>query len=218
MSQNEKLPISIRPVLKVALAAVLVIAPQLALGSRHPASINRAALVMSQPSKIFYGNDGQSLSPLLIADFNAIRASEKPFDVSQVIPQNMQPSENSSQVFSQVADRGLNSLFNSDSFRQSSIGRTATDVSNKMQQEVVVGGSQAPGSIEHKLNFNFQAFQSTAQVEYTGITHAAVKYKIAESKLDFSVSEKVAQNKDLVLSHTIGADDRLSQVSVRWTF
>lgn len=189
----------------------------LKVSKRSPASINRAALTVASPSKIFYGENGKSLSPELIMSFNRIKASEKPFNIAEHIPMDMKPTHDSLEVLSQVADRSLTTFFNSPSVRGSSFGQTATAVEEKMNQEVLIGGD-GPQSIPHKLNFNLQAFQALAQLQYTGITTAALKYKIAENKMALEVSEKVALNQDFVVSHTMSSSDQLSQVSFRWSF
>lgn len=185
---------------------------------RKPAAINRAALMVASPSRIFYRENGASLSPELIADFNRVRALDKPFDPSQVIPLDMHPTNNQAQVFSQVADRSMSTFINSKTVRESYLGKTATVVEKKMKQELVIGNSDDPKAVQHKLNFAMQAFQATAQVEYTGVTNAALKYKIDESKLALEIFERVNQGQDLVVSHTVTPGDKLSQVSFRWNF
>jgi hypothetical protein len=184
---------------------------------RRPASINRAALMVASPSRIFYGENGKSLSPELIANFNHIKASQAKFNMADVIPMNMQPSNDSTLVFTQVADRSLSSFFNSKEVRESSFGRTATEVEQKMKQEVILGGGDSK-SIQHKLNFNIQAFQTLAQIQYTGFTNAALRYNLTGKKLALEVFEKVAKNQDIILSQTMSSEDRLSEVSFRWTF
>lgn len=186
--------------------------------SRKPAAINRAALMVTSPSRIFYGENGTSLSPELIADFNRVRALDKPFDPSEVIPMDLQPTNNSAQVFSRVADKSMNTFMNSKTVRESAVGQAATTVEKKMKQEVVIGSGDDPQSVQHKLNFNVQAFQATAQVEYTGVTNAALKYKIDESKLALELFERLDKDQDLVVSHTLTPSDNLSQVSFRWNF
>lgn len=184
---------------------------------RAPASINRAATSLVAPSKIFYSEDGKSISPELIANYNVVKFNYKPVDMTQMIPLDMRPSDDSSQVFSQVADRTMTSILNSEAVRGSTLGRAATEVENQMKAQVVMGGN-SPESIQHKLNFNMQAFQATAQVQYTGFTNANLKYKVTERKLGLEVFEHMTGNKDLVVSHTITSLDRLSEVSLRWSF
>lgn len=185
--------------------------------SRGPASINRAAIQMASPSKIFYGEDGTSISPELIANFNQIKSNDKPLDMSMIIPMDMQPSSDSSFVMAQVADRSVTSFLNSPAVRESSVGHAATAVEQKMRQEVVFGAAD-PKSVQHKLNFNLQAFQALAQVQYSGFTNAAIKYRIAESKVAVEMFERFSGNRDVVLSHTMGREDRVSELSVRWSF
>jgi hypothetical protein len=185
--------------------------------SRTPAAINRAALTVSTPSKVFYGENGQALSPDLIMNFNHMRATEKPFNIAEHIPLDMKPSNSTMEVFSQVADRSLSTFFNSPSVRESSLGKAATTVEQKMNQEVAFGGTD-PKSIQHRLNFNVQAFQALAQVQYTGLTNAALKYKLTENKMALEVFEKVATNQDFVMSHTMSSSDQVSEVSFRWSF
>jgi hypothetical protein len=187
--------------------------------TRVPSSINRAAITVSTPSKVFYGENGQALSPELIANFYQIKATEKPLDMAELIPMDMQPSNNSTQVFTRVADRSLTTFLKSEAVRESTLGQTATAVQQKMKQEVVLGdGSGDPKAVQHKLNFNLQAFQAMAQVEYSGLTNAALKYKIAENKIALEVFEKISNNKDFVVSHSVSSADRISEVAFRWVF
>ena len=203
--------------LKSALATLIFMAQtDFAWAEREPASIDSAAAVV-KPSSIFHSDSGTTLSPELISAYQYVKSQEKAFDMAQVIPLSLQPTDNSSQVFSQIADKTAGVIFNSPAVRASSLGRTATDVEQKMKQEVVLSDG-SPDSVKQKLNFNVQAFQTTARLDYTGYTHAAVKYQASASTLGFEVSEKVSGNKDLVVSHDIKPDDRLSQVSLRWTF
>ncbi len=184
---------------------------------RAPAAINHAAMMVTRPSKIFYGEHGTSLSPDLIVSFHQARSQEKPFDFSKVIPLDMTPTKNSQLVFSRVADRSLSSFLNSPEIRQSAVGRAATEVEQKMKQEVVIGGGD-PKSISHKLNFHIQAFQTTAEVEYTGLTKATLKYVASENRLALEVCEKAIGSSDMVLSHSIVGTIAKSEVSMRWTF
>ena len=210
--------------IRTMVALGLALAPSFSVASistgaieRGPASINRAAIAIAKPSRIFFGEDGKSLSPELIADFYNVKATEKPLDIAQYIPTDMKPSNDQSEVMSQVADKSMTAFFNSEAVRQTSFGKAATDVEKKLKKEVVIGGGD-PKAIQHKINFNVQAFQALAQVQYDGFTHAAVKYYLAQSKVGVEVSEKLIGNKDLVLSHTAGPQGRTSDLSVRWTF
>lgn len=182
---------------------------------RTPAAINRAAIAIARPSKIFYGTDGHQLSPDIIALFHSLKAEEKPIDMTAYIPMDMVPSNDSNKVFQKVADRSVSTWFNSPAVRGSAIGRAATEVEESVHQEITFGDSE---EIEHKLGFNFQAFQALAQIEYTGYVHAALRYYGQQALLSFEVDQTIAQNQDLILGHDVHSEDRLSRLSFRWSF
>lgn len=183
--------------------------------SREPAMINRAAVAIAKPSRIFYGSDGQEISPDLITTYNSFKHDVINFDVSKVISTNMQPSNDSSAVFAQIFDRSASYVVSRPEFRNTSLGRTTTQVEHAMKQEVVVNTD--PSGVQHKVNFNIQALQTCAQLQYSGVMKAAVKYTISNSTLGLEVAEKVFSNKDLVLSQSYGSQ-RVSEVSLRWSF
>jgi hypothetical protein len=192
MSQNEmKIKIHLR-------VLVLLI---FSMGQMSHAAINR-----------------RGLSDQLIADFYAVKSQQVALDAGQVIPVDMKPTDNASQVFSRLADRGMTAFFNSDSFRDSQLGKTTTQVQEDLKTEIIVGDQSNPKSIQHKFNINFEVFQAMAQMTYTGFTNLKIKYKPIASELDFEISEKLDKSKDLVFDHLASSDQRTSQVSVRWTF
>lgn len=167
---------------------------------------------MSKPSSVFGSNI--DIAPELLSSYNEAKSLDKPFDVAQVVPLDLRPSDDSNKIFSRVADQSLSSFFNSPAMRASPIGKTATEVEHKMKQDVVL----IHGKTEHKLSFQVQAFQGIARVDYSGLTHACLKYQASESSLGLEVSEKVSRGQDLVVSHITKPTDRLSSVSMRWNF
>jgi hypothetical protein len=181
------------------------------LGQQALASINRAALALAAPSNIFFTEDGSPLSPKLITDFYAVRFHEEKLDAAKMIPTDMQASENQNEVFGKVADQSLSSWFNSDAMRATTLGRAATTVEKELQQEVVI---QTKNSVQHKFNFNVQAFQALAQIQYEGFFHSALRYKLAQAKFDLEISQQMFGNKELLLNTTGDA----SEVAVRWIF
>jgi hypothetical protein len=184
---------------------------------RAPSSIAPAVMALTQPSKIFYGHDGEEISPDLIATYNAIKSQEKPLNLCDYVPTDMTATSSSGQVFSRVADKTASTIFSSDAFRAMPIGSAATEVEKSMKADVVLGGDE-PEEIQHKFNFNLQAFQALAKVQYTGITNAAVMYYALQSKLSVEVSEKIFGTKDLVFNQDFSHADSLSRVSFRWGF
>lgn len=177
------------------------------------ASINRAALVLAKPSK-YFGPQGQVISPELVDSYNQIKAQTKPFDMTQIIPSDIQASADSGFIFARIADQSISSLFNSAEMRATPIGKTATDVEKKLKQDVTL----SQGQVLHKFTFQVQAFQSVARVDYTGYANATLKYQAADSSLGLEVFEKISKSKEVVVAHLNKPTDRVSSLSLRWNF
>jgi hypothetical protein len=181
---------------------------------RDPSAINRAVLVIVKPSKFFGNKQEPSLSPELIDSYNKVKASQKPFDLGTVIPSSLAPTDDSSAVFSKIADQSISSFFNSAQVRATPLGKTATTVEQKMKQDVTMHS----GEIEHKFTFQVQAFQALAKIDYKGFTNATLKYEGHRSAMGLEVYEKITKDKELVLEQLNKPDDRVSSVNVRWNF
>jgi hypothetical protein len=187
--------------------------------SRQPAAIHRAVSAIATPSEIFYGHDGDAISPDLIATFNKIKTEEERVDLSKFIPTDISPTNNSQQVAIRVADRTMETLFNSVEFRQSPLGSATLTVQESLNTELrfqsVPNKSQV---VEHKLQMSLQAFQSFAQIRYTGFADATVRYFLNSPKVAFELSERIAENKSIILSHAEATSDRFSKVAFQIEF
>jgi hypothetical protein len=184
--------------------------------NRSPASINRGVQALATPSKLLY-NGETLISADLIENYRRVQAERRGYDVDDFIPTNLQPSDDSSYVMAAIADKSLNTVFNRPEIRESALGRAATRVEKSLNKEVVVGGN-SQNDIEHRFNFQLQAFQSQAQLRYDGITHAALSYQARSAVTSFEVFEKILRSKEVVVSHELRPDQRVSQVSLRWSW
>ena len=202
----KKLYLQLLTLLGTALAFAWAL-PARGIVDRAPAAIPRDLIQMQKPASAAF-------SPDLIASYNYVKSTQKPFDITQVVPLDLQPTDDSNSVFSKVADQSLSSIFNSPELRQTPFGQTATQVEEKVRQDVVMN----QGGIQHKLTFQVQAFQSVARLDYKGYTNASLKYKASESSMALEVWEKITRTRDVILSHITKPDDRLSSVAMRWNF
>lgn len=185
-----------------------------AWGARAPAAINRAIVALAKPSRLLYGHDGTEISPALILAFNQWKAEQEKFDVASVVPMDLAPTDDANYVFHRIADRGLSYLFRRPEFRQTPLGETTTAVERNMKQEVAFTSKD----VNHKINLSVLAFQAEARLEYSGYLRAALRYSAPTAALGVEVTEPVAVNQDVVISHLANSENRLSEVTYRWTF
>ena len=138
-------------------------------------------------------------------------------DVSRMIPTDIPATANGGQVASHIADRSMQSYFNSESFKATNLGKTSHSVEKSIQQDVTIGGS-APNSIQHNFKFNMQAAQTTARIDYTGYANANLSYKASAQELNLEVYHNLAANMKLAYNHINSPSDQRDVVSLRLGF
>lgn len=183
--------------------------------NRSPAAINRAAMALSKPSSVFYGNSGMEISPDLITAYKVSQTQKSDVKMDRYIPTNMLPTDDSRQVMLQIADKTLSTWTDSDDFKKSKLGQVSKEVEENLSQEVVIPSA---GKIDHKIGLSFEAFQTTAHLKYTGLTNADVKYNVAKNLLNAEISEPVFKANEIVLNHQVGASENISRLLMRWNF
>ncbi|MCE3009899.1 MAG: hypothetical protein LW875_04730 [Proteobacteria bacterium] len=206
---------SIKTKLLIIIAIHVLSCWALAQSLREPAAIHRGVMALVKPSQIFYGQDGEGISPDLVANFNQF-AKVNPLDASQYIPVSLRPEMGTREVMSKIADRSMSTWFQSDQVQNSFLGRTANNVEETVRSEVQLGGHDE--KTHHKLNFELKAFQSQAMVKYTGFANASLTYQLINSSVGLEVSEKVSQEVQMIFSHVAKSGSKISAVSWRWEF
>jgi len=158
--------------------------------------------------------DLSSTKPLDIPTMQTSEEGITSRDVEKIIPTDLQATDDMNKVAVRIADRGLQTWFNSPAVQNSALGHTANSVQGKLSTDITVKSSE-PQAVEHKFTMQFLALQAMAKVQYTGWLHAVFNYdaKAAESMVE--LSDKIF-NKDLFVNHTSSSRETLSTVGVKW--
>ena len=158
--------------------------------------------------------DMRGTKPLIIpVDRYTPQVTQK--TVSNWVPTNMAPSSDQNQVMARIADRSFSSWFNSPEVKATTLGKTAQTVQENMKADVEVPAT-SPAGVKHKFSFRVEAFQALAKLEYTGWTKCVFDYDAKSSSSEVQLSEKLFDNKDLVVSHKSSSEQDLSFVALRW--
>jgi hypothetical protein len=135
--------------------------------------------------------------------------------VNAIIPASDMSGYSQHQVASRILDNSLRYIWRTSPLRYSTVGQVADKVEKTVQVQKVIEATEE-NKVEHRFSFDVQGIQALAQLKYSGWVKAAVQYNMNNASASAEVSEKVFDNKDLVLSQTISAADTTSQVSLRW--
>lgn len=135
----------------------------------------------------------------------------------KILPKSIDSSESSQSVVTRIIDNSLSYLWENSGMKNSSVGRAAEAVDKKMKAEVDIGSAEKNQTI-HKFSFKLMALRALAKIEYQGWVKAALNYDAKASKAEAEVFENLANNKDLIISHSITANESKSQLSLRWNW
>jgi|GEM_PF-2492855 len=190
-----------------------------AQSQRMPSSIERGLAAIAKPSRHFgEGRFVPAPARAFIPEPKSAFADPSAYIPLDLTPtRDLDPTEKSQHVMTKVADHSLSTLFNSPEFRGSALGQAATEVEKTVKQEVVIKAS-GPEAREHKFNFNIQAFQTTARVEYQGIARVELIYNLRFSTMDLEVSEKLSERQKISVVHSEGPAKKESQLRMSWSF
>lgn len=135
--------------------------------------------------------------------------------VNAIMPATDMSGFSQRQVASRILDNSLRYLWITSPLRYTAVGQVANKVEKTVQVEKVIAATQED-KVQHKFSFDVQGIQALARLKYSGWIKAAIQYNMNDASASAEVSEKIFEDKDLVLSQTVGAVDSTSQVSLRW--
>lgn len=162
-------------------------------------------------------------TPAPLSDYEPLQIPKGPQegltfkDIQEVVPTDLQPTENAGAVINRIGDRIVQNWLKSDAIQSSPVGRTAASVEKAMKTEVNVPKTE-PDGVDHKFSFSFLALQALTKFEYKGWLNATVNYDARASQTGIEVKEKVWHNKDLFLNHTVTSVEDTSSLGLRWNW
>lgn len=142
-------------------------------------------------------------------------------EVSNKVNQSITSADSSRTVVTKIIDSSLSYWWDTSGIKNTSMGQAVEVVEHKMRADVNLGSTTdvntAKGT-QHKLSFRLLAAQALAKVEYLGWFKGAVKYNARSATAEAEILENLANNKDLVVSHSVSPAESKSQLSLRWNW
>lgn len=142
--------------------------------------------------------------------------TEKDFS-KHVLPKSMTAADSSQTVVAKIIDNSLSYWWENSEFKNTTAGQAARAIEKNMKVDVDLGTS-GEAKTDHKLSLKLLAMQALAKIEYIGWTKAVINLDAKAAKAEVEVFENLANNKDLVISHSITALENKSQLSLRWNW
>lgn len=160
--------------------------------------------------------DIQSTKPLVLPMPNEAPQADKitSKDVEKIIPTDLQQTSDMNSVALRIADRSIQTWFNSPQVQGSVLGQTAATVQKNMATDITIK-SDEPQAVEHKVTMQLMALQAAAKVQYTELLNAVFNYDARAAQSMVELSERIF-NKDLFVNHTSSSKEDVSTVGIKW--
>ena len=204
-----------KPKLRIVCTLAIVVAELAApnaWSSISPAARSPQSFVFTRESDFSRGMDASVIKP--VHSLTGMRYE----DISKFIPNDLTPTMSGGAISGRIAERSLHSLFNSDSVRNSGLGKSAHVLDGRMKGGMAFTGD-GEKAINHEFKFAMRPSQARAVIAYSGMTDAQVSYQAMDSKLDFEVRESVAAfGSQLVYNHIAQRGDSTDMLSMRWAW
>lgn len=137
---------------------------------------------------------------------------------SDRVQSNLTATDSTQTVMSKMMDNSFGYFWDNSGIQNTSIGQAMKKVETKMKADVNLGSTSGDSTkkVEHRLSFRVLAAQALAKIEYFGWFKGNIQYDARNAASIAEVTENLANNKDLIVSHVNTKDESRSQVSFRW--
>lgn len=136
--------------------------------------------------------------------------------VAKIIPTNLQPGQTEEQISLRVIDHSMQTFTADEYFRNSEIGKAATNFEKSLNTDMNLGGDSKKGEVTHSVNMQVLAFEQKAWVRYKGITEIQVTYRAEKNILDMELTEDLGGSAKLVITHNV--QDQFSRANISWNW
>lgn len=138
------------------------------------------------------------------------------------LPKNLKPTRDASklqtQIQNDVGQKVIDSFFNGEFFKKTSVGRLTHRVQEAAQQSVTLG--QTNEGIEQKVDFQLRAMERQAVVRYQGTLHSNLTFQMDTNTLSLAVSKPLGKATTLSLTNAmpLGANSTAGSINLTYLF
>jgi len=139
------------------------------------------------------------------------------FDFSKMnewLPTQLAPTDKGSVVINKIADKGIQSFFSSQQFKNSQLGRINEKVKEQTKMEVNLSKGN---KVEHKITANLEPFQQGARFAYQGYFGLNLSFYVPNKKQVFKV-EEVFFNRKFYYENMLTLTDRQDNLGIEWNW
>lgn len=178
-------------------------------------STNRVKKVKRNTCKnLFSPRDDFGGEELFVPDYAYIQEEFDYQKLNKILPADLTPTNEATKVFNKIADRGINALLTTESFRNSSLGVMSENIKDKTQAEIKFSSDLAP-QIQHQMKAELLPFQGQTKFTYQGFFNADLVFKNNLNDYELKIKEKLF-NKNVFYQNQISKNVTSNQLGISW--
>ncbi len=128
--------------------------------------------------------------------------------LNKIIPNDLEPTNEPALVFNKIADKSLNTLIETDSFKHSTLGRFSDRIKEKTATDIKFT-SNLLSPVVHDLRAELDPFQGQTKLRYSGFFLADLIFK--ENELNFKI-QNYFFNKKLYYERHLSKNSMMDQI------
>ncbi len=187
--------------------------------SRHPASLSPTLKNQIYPLDRCEVNCAgeETLSRELVEVYDYMKTQNtSDIEYGKLVPAGLQSVQDANLAVGKIADQSLQYWWNNSGAKDTPLGKNVNTIENSLKTEVDLGSQ---GSLKHKLNLVYDAFQTQARMKYEGYTSAEMFYQARDSSMGLQMINKLGNNKDLIFGETVrSSSDQTSEVTFKYNW
>ncbi len=155
---------------------------------------------------------------LEIPSFPAEKSLISEAEMQRIMPVGMGPTDQISPVANRIADNTLR-YWAETTGKDTPLVKTARSVEKKMQTGVdfqTTSFTDNATTTNHSLRLNLKAFESIAEIKYSGLTSAEVNYNFRDQISQIKITEKLLFSKEVTVCQEINPLERVSSIGMTW--
>lgn len=138
-------------------------------------------------------------------------------DVAKYIPLDIKRTDSTDKVLTRIVDRTFNRWLKSTAVQNSGLGKAIEKTQETLKTDVEIKSAD-PEAVSHKVTVKADLFQTEAVVEYRGLVHAQMQYNFGNSESSVEISDKILEDKNLVISYKNTQEQALSMIGLAWSW
>lgn len=164
--------------------------------------------------KRIFDSEDLTSTDLVIPNYDYIQEEFNYQKFNKILPADLTPTNEATKVFNKIADKSLNTILTSETFKTSTFGIMSEQIKSKTKAEIKFSSELNP-AIQHQMKAELLPFQGQTKFSYQGFFDADLLFKNNLNDYEFEIKEKFFK-KNIFYQNQISKNIQTNKLGVSW--